>query len=154
MYRAIYKRCDGVQDLPEGYISHCPLLSSITNIETREPRKATVLSVNWLAHDPSLEVINSGHGKKDKMIVSRLCKNQLFRMFISVWNRMPPQTRCSDSVPEVYKDAKRAVISYQFAKERLYSLFQRTALGTWLTKPEEQDLFSIEEAPNNGISAK
>ena len=144
LVRAIHKRCEHVKELPEGYKTHCPQLSSITNIEARQPGKAPNFATNWLAHDSRLEIVDCANGKTNQGLPSRLCKNDMYRKFSEIWHRMDPVTRCSEKIPSVYHEAKNAVISYQFAKTRLYESLSQMSMGQWMSKPQEQDQFQLE----------
>ena len=145
MARAVHGRCKvHLTDLPEGYKMHSPQLSTITNIESRQPGKAPNFGINWLAHDSGLEVIRCDTGKTDKGLPSRLCKNDMYKRFSKIWHRMEPSTRCSSTIPATYHDTKHAVVSYQMAKEQLYTAMAQHGMGQWIKKPPEQDQFQIE----------
>ena len=141
--RAMYARMGEVPGLPEQYRIHKPILSSVTSPESRQPGKAPNFAVDWTEGDEHVEVINAMHGKDENSLPSKLCKQQMFQLFLSLWGRLPAiVTQDAAKPPALYSEAKMAVLDYQAAKTALYTTFSKAKLGDWIKKPVEQDDFS------------
>ena len=138
--RALYGRLGEDPDLPEPYQLNRPLLSGISNPESRQPGKAPNFSCNWLLGDPAMEAIQTTTGKRDDGMPSRLCKYQMFIRYLEVLNKLP-EVPLLQQVPEEYHEAKMASTGYQVAKEAVTKAFEKVGLGAWVKKPMEQDIF-------------
>ncbi|XP_048391271.1 double-stranded RNA-specific editase 1-like isoform X5 [Stegostoma tigrinum] len=141
--RAVYQRISEIEDLPSIYTLNRPLLSGISNTESRQPGKAPNFSVNWVVDDSGLEVINAMTGKDDMGRPSRLCKHVLHNRWLRLHGKLPFLNRSKQEKFTSYYDAKQAATEYQAAKESLIKEFQRSGLGMWVKKPIEQDQFSL-----------
>ncbi|XP_048455428.1 double-stranded RNA-specific editase 1 isoform X2 [Rhincodon typus] len=141
--RAVYQRISEIEDLPSIYILNRPLLSGISNTESRQPGKAPNFSVNWVVDDSGLEVINAMTGKDDMGRPSRLCKHVLHSRWLRLHGKLPFLNRSKQEKFTSYYEAKQAATEYQAAKESLIKEFQRSGLGMWVKKPIEQDQFSL-----------
>lgn len=146
MSRAMYARVTGLESLPELYRFNRPLLSGISNPESRQPGKAPNFSANWIVCDEGLEVITAMTGKTEQSEPSRVCKYQMFVKFCKLYGRIPSFTNQSAvSRPRHYGDAKVIVVDYQLAKQQLSKAFEKAGLGVWMKKPMEQDQFDCME---------
>ncbi|XP_078085092.1 double-stranded RNA-specific editase 1-like isoform X1 [Mustelus asterias] len=141
--RAVYQRISEIEDLPSIYTLNRPLLSGISNTESRQPGKAPNFSVNWVVDDSGLEVINAMTGKDDMGRPSRLCKYVLHSRWLRLHGKLPFLHRSKQEKFSSYYEAKQAATEYQAAKESLIKEFQRSGLGMWVKKPIEQDQFAL-----------
>ena len=159
--RAVYARIIEPGNLPTPYKLNRPMLSGISNPESRQPGKAPSFSVNWLKEDglkpppaegeaPSktaMEVVATMQGKTEQGQPSRVCKYQMFGCFLKIWkgglSRIDGEK--DEPRPSLYADAKLASKNYQDAKEAMFKTFDKSGLGTWMKKPMEQDLFQLDE---------
>ncbi|XP_038643523.1 double-stranded RNA-specific editase 1 isoform X2 [Scyliorhinus canicula] len=141
--RAVYQRISEIEELPSIYTLNRPLLSGISNTESRQPGKAPNFSVNWVVDDSGLEVINAMTGKDDIGRPSRLCKYVLHNRWLRLHGKLPFLHRSKQEKFSSYYEAKQAATEYQAAKESLIKEFQRSGLGMWVKKPIEQDQFAL-----------
>ncbi|XP_067892093.1 double-stranded RNA-specific editase 1-like isoform X3 [Heterodontus francisci] len=141
--RAVYQRISEIEDLPNIYTLNRPLLSGISNTESRQPGKAPNFSVNWVVDDSGLEVINAMTGKDDMGRPSRLCKHVLHSRWLRLHGKLLFLHRSKQEKFSSYYEAKQAATEYQAAKESLIKEFQRSGLGMWVKKPIEQDQFAL-----------
>ncbi|XP_067844105.1 double-stranded RNA-specific editase 1-like isoform X2 [Heptranchias perlo] len=141
--RAVYQRISDIEDLPSIYTLNRPLLSGISNTESRQPGKAPNFSVNWVVDDSGLEVINAMTGKDDMGRPSRLCKHALHNRWLRLHGKLPFLLRSRQGKFNSYYEAKQAATEYQAAKESLIKEFQKGGLGMWVKKPIEQDQFVL-----------
>ncbi|GCB71839.1 hypothetical protein scyTo_0001718 [Scyliorhinus torazame] len=141
--RAVYQRISEIEELPSIYTLNRPLLSGISNTESRQPGKAPNFSVNWVVDDSGLEVINAMTGKDDIGRPSRLCKYVLHSRWLRLHGKLPFLHRSKQEKFSSYYEAKQAATEYQAAKESLIKEFQRSGLGMWVKKPIEQDQFAL-----------
>ncbi|XP_070535459.1 double-stranded RNA-specific editase 1-like isoform X3 [Ptychodera flava] len=140
--RAVYNRASDIEDLPPMFHLNKPLLSGISNTESRQPGKAPNFSINWTVLDEGMEVINAMTGKDDYGRPSRISKNAFYRHFKQLYGRI---STLSDDMqkPQFYGDAKLKSVIYQKAKQQMFKTFQKAGLGTWVEKPIEQDQFDM-----------
>lgn len=146
LQRAVYARLMGIENLYMPFRLNQPLLSGISNPESRQPGKTPRFSVNWTAGYDGLEVINTTTGKTEQGEMSRLCPQNFFRHFNKLFGNVPSAT--SQTVmerPRLYSEAKMTVINYQLTKQNLFKAFQGANLGNWICKPFEQDQFCLTE---------
>jgi len=145
LMRAMYGRIkfESSVELPASYHLNFPLLSPVSNPETRSIQKATSFAYVWLIADgnfnekcPLTEVISTTSGKLENGVASKLCKAEMFRLFIEVM-----KASCNYKLPATYADAKLMATEYQQVKAMLYDSFKKSMLGTWVKKPLEQDQF-------------
>lgn len=141
--RAVYQRIIEIEDLPNIYTLNRPLLSGISNAESRQPGKAPNFSVNWAVGDTSLEVINTMTGKDDMGRPSRLCKHVLYSRWLRLYGKLLFLARSKQGKFSSYHETKQAAIEYQDAKQTLIKEFQKSGLGMWVKKPIEQDHFTL-----------
>ncbi|XP_028835885.1 double-stranded RNA-specific editase 1-like isoform X1 [Denticeps clupeoides] len=141
--RAMYQRIADIEDLPQQFTLNRPLLSGISNAESRQPGKAPNFSVNWAVGDQVLEVINATTGKDDLGRPSRLCKHSLYSRWVRLHTKLSHTLRIKTAKPSSYHEAKQAAVEYHTAKQTLIRAFQKAGLGAWVKKPVEQDQFSL-----------
>ena len=140
MTRAVFGRIKLESELlPVGYRLNQPMLSPVSQPETRLPQKAPSFGVSWLVDSENMEVINTSTGKQNNGDPSQLCKAEMFRMFANTWN----QLNSGQEFPPVYGDVKRMADDYQAAKITLYKTFREASLGCWMERPMEQDNFML-----------
>lgn len=126
--------------LPPGYRLTQPILSPVSQPETRLPQKAPSFAVSWLADSSeSMELINTTTGKQYSGDASHLCKAEMFRLFAATWH----QLNSGHDFSQVYGDVKRMADDYQAAKITLYKAFREAGLGCWMERPIEQDNFLL-----------
>ncbi|XP_075911150.1 double-stranded RNA-specific editase 1 isoform X2 [Petromyzon marinus] len=141
--RAAYQRISDIWDLPSPYKLNRPMLSGISNAESRQAGKAPSFSANWSYGDGSLEVINATTGKNDLGRASRLSKHALFSRWLRVNRKLNTRIDLKGKRMNVYCEAKLAAEDYQGAKRQLNRAFHKASLGAWMKKPIEQDQFSL-----------
>ena len=91
--RALYQRVSTITDLAEPYIANYPLLLGTSHPEPRIT-KSSGLSMNWAWGDKDPELINAQTGKLEDAVPSRVCKQQLFERFTSLWDGLAsPETK-------------------------------------------------------------
>lgn len=140
MTRAVFGRMRLEQcSLPLGYRVNKPMLTSITQPETRLQKKAPSYAVSWLVNSAQAEVISTSTGKQFSGEPSQLCKSEMFRLFAETWN----QLNSGQEFPPVYSDVKKMADDYQAAKITLYKTFRDASLGCWMERPIEQDNFLL-----------
>ncbi|XP_077993395.1 double-stranded RNA-specific editase 1-like isoform X2 [Glandiceps talaboti] len=140
--RAVYNRVSDIEELPELFRLNKPLLSGISNTESRQPGKAPNFSINWTVLDEGMEIINAMTGKDDYGRPSRISKHDLYRHFKQLCGRISSLSE-EDPKPQFYGDAKVKSLMYQETKQQMYKTFQKAGLGTWVEKPIEQDQFDV-----------
>jgi double stranded RNA-specific editase B len=144
MSRAMYGRINLPPDcLPPCYRLNRPLLTPISNPESRQVQKAPNFACSWLLGEESgsaLEVINTSVGKLESGSPSLLCKAEMFRLFSKVWDGLmsPESIRPTD-----YAKAKQSALEQQEAKAHFYSALDGNNLGPWVRKPVEMDQFQL-----------
>ncbi|MBN3307909.1 RED2 editase, partial [Amia calva] len=142
--RTVLHRLQRVGHLPASYKHNQPLLSGLSNSDSRQPGKSPGFSVNWTAGDTGLEVINASTGRrKDSGASSRLCKHVLFTRWAKLYRKLSVQVPNHGEMPLMYCEAKLAARTYQTVKQQLYKSLQDSGLGTWIRKPPEQDQFLL-----------
>lgn len=150
--RAVFARLANIEMLPKGYLLNRPMLSGISNPESRLPGKAPSFSVNWLAGEPTMEVINTMQGKTEQGTPSRLCKYEMFKLFERLWGKLMPLSGVKSTEKfALYGDVKSAMEQYQECKAKMNNAFKKMGLGAWVAKPVEQDMFEI-VAPSGAVS--
>jgi len=142
--------------VPEGYRLNKPLLTGISNSESRQPGKAPNFSVNWTFGDAGLEVINAMTGKDEDSRPSRLCKRRFFERWTQLAGRVNAVVDSSRKPPSgdvdvdplklaarCYFDVKQEAADYHKTKQEMISAFTKQGLGQWVKKPLEQDSFDL-----------
>lgn len=89
LLRAVHMRLVGVQNISPPYMLNKPLLSGISNTESRQPGKAPNFSVNWMLGEEGLEVTNTTTGKSENGYPSRICKSSLYAHFKELYGQLP-----------------------------------------------------------------
>lgn len=152
--RAVFNRVlePGV---PAPYRLHRPMLSGISNPESRQPGKAPSFSINWLIGEPAMEIVATMQGKTEQGVPSRVCKYQMFAKYASLVRKGLPKIQYEGEETGgmvkpapgdfVYGEEKERSKRYQQAKKALFKSFDKSGLGTWMEKPLEQDLFHLDE---------
>ena len=141
--RALYGRLTGAQSFPEPYRANQPLLSGISNPESRQIGKAPNFAISWCIGDTSLEVINTTTGKTESGPESQLCKRELFKKYLKLQGRLMSMVETKVR-PNVYHEAKELCTEYNKAKEQLVKHFKENSFGQWVKKPVEQDMFTVD----------
>lgn len=146
--RAVYSRVNTItscEAMKAPFRLNRPLLSGISNPESRQPGKAPNTSVNWCLGDLALEVVNPMTGRTEQSSNSRLCKQSLFKMYSQIADKLPHLVGPKDpaSTPKIYGEVKAVFADYWEVKEELFKTFQRMGLGTWVKKPSEVDQFEL-----------
>ncbi|XP_041458711.1 double-stranded RNA-specific editase 1-like [Lytechinus variegatus] len=139
--RAMFSRLSTIEDLPAGYSLNKPLLSGISNAESRQPGRAPNHSANWTFDDPCLEVINTTTGKNETGQPSQLCKAALFSHFKQIYNRISMITNPGAQLARSYEEAKHMSTDFHKAKQVMTKAFLKSGCGNWIEKPLEQDMF-------------
>lgn len=140
MSRAMYHRLGDLEGLPPPFKQNRPLMNGTSSAEPRATIKSPNHSANWSEGDDGFEIVNAQTGMiGEGRASSRLCKQSLFKRFISLWKKLKPAV----PVPLSYHVAKRGVVNYQAAKVIVMKGFERQGLGTWIRKPVEQDMFEL-----------
>lgn len=143
MSRAMYQRLGDLEGLPPLFKQSRPLMNGTTAPEARITIKSPNTSVNWSEGDEGFEMVNAIRGKVGEVpVASRLCKQNLFKRFISLWRKLKP----AEQVPLSYHDAKEGAVDYQSAKMIVMKGFHGQGLGSWIRKPVEQDMFELSDA--------
>ena len=143
MSRAMYQRLGDLEGLPPLFKQSRPLMNGTTAPEARITIKSPNTSVNWSEGDEGFELVNAIRGKVGEVpVASRLCKQNLFKRFISLWRKLKP----AEQVPLSYHDAKEGAVDYQSAKMTVMKGFHGQGLGSWIRKPVEQDMFELSDA--------
>ncbi|XP_071788126.1 double-stranded RNA-specific editase 1-like isoform X1 [Asterias amurensis] len=139
--RALYGRLGALEELPASFHHNHPMLSGVSNTQSRQPGKAPNFSVNWTEKDAELEVINATTGKQEVGQPSRVCKSSLFQTFKSLYGKLSTTTEQQATPPRTYAEAKALAVDYNQAKAVMVQGFEKAGLGAWIKKPMEQDLF-------------
>ncbi|XP_075899264.1 double-stranded RNA-specific editase B2 isoform X2 [Nelusetta ayraudi] len=144
--RVLNQRLERLGPLPLAHRRNQPLLSGISGADCwQQTGKATCVSVNWTLGDAQLEVLNTATGRRrESGASSRLCKHAMFAR----WSRLHRKLAAHLSAPPdalqlQYCEAKRAARSYQAAKQQWFRSLQEAGLGSWVTKPAEQEHFLL-----------
>lgn len=142
MSRAMYHRLGDLEGLPPLFKQNRPLMNGTTTPEPRATIKSPNVSVNWSEGDQGFEVVNASKGViDDGRAASRLCKQSLFKRFIALWKKLKPGV----AGPLRYHIAKEGATHYQAAKVIVMKGFESQGLGTWISKPVEQDMFELSD---------
>ncbi len=139
--RAVYARVTSLEELPPMYRLNKPLLSGISNTESRQPGKAPSFSVNWTIGDSELEAINTTTGKDELGKSSRICKKELFEHFKKLYGKLSMITTMPKTAPKTYAESKALAEEYHKTKAKMVAACEKAGLGTWIKKPLEQDQF-------------
>ncbi|XP_072173490.1 double-stranded RNA-specific editase 1-like [Diadema setosum] len=139
--RAMFARLTQLEELPNGFHMTKPLLSGISNAESRQPGKAPNHSTNWTFEEPGLEVINTTTGKNEQGHPSHLCKASFYSLFKMLYGHVSSIVPAQPTPPQSYSEAKRRAQDFHRAKHLMMQAFEKNGLGTWIKKPLEQDMF-------------
>lgn len=135
--RALYKRLDDLDDLPPQYKLNRHVVNAISSPESRATGKSPSYSMNWTIGDEKLECVDAVKGKMENNQASRLCKDAFFRKFLALWKRL----RRNVAEPSSYHEGKYSAQVYQSSVLAMKNAYQSRNLGTWVSKPCEQDDF-------------
>ncbi|CAH1774043.1 unnamed protein product [Owenia fusiformis] len=143
--RAVYARvlANDTGSWPGSFRINRPLLSGITNQESRQPGKAPNFAVLWGFGDPALEVVTAMTGKTESGSPASVCKYSLFKRFAELYGCIPSIKGQGVERPRTYAECKTSMLDYQLAKQQLYKAFNANKLGSWVEKPIEQDQFEL-----------
>ncbi|KAJ3639636.1 hypothetical protein Zmor_002981 [Zophobas morio] len=143
LYRAICGRIESeVTGLPNLFQLNKPSLFLLTSRQTRDVGKSPRLSINWCLSSPQPEIVRTNTGKPEGGN-SKLCKREFMIKFMNTRGKIFSITEVESKSLKTYGDIKEAASSYQVAKTRLYEAFIKANLGTWISKPTEQDMFQL-----------
>ncbi|KAM8966625.1 double-stranded RNA-specific editase B2 isoform 2-T2 [Pelodytes ibericus] len=141
--RVMNQRIEDIGPLPAPYRHNHPLLSGVSNAESRQPGKSPSVSINWIVGSSDLEVINTTTGKKASGGSSRLCKHMLYARWSKLYEKLSSRFSRFEEIPSMYCEAKLTDSLYQTVKQQLFLAIQKAGLGTWVKKPPEQDQFLL-----------
>ena len=149
MLRAICNRYGALDDLPAPFATRqTPLLSGISNEESRQPGKASGFAVNWyVGNSANMEVITTMKGKTEQEKPSQICKFEMLKLFAGCYGKL--QTRFgiqTDPQTEQYTDIKSQQVDYQKAKKIFADKLKSNKMGFWVSKPREQDEFTMQDS--------
>ncbi|CAG9856206.1 unnamed protein product [Phyllotreta striolata] len=143
LYRAICGRIEStLQGLPPPFLLNRPGMLRLTSTEVRQALKAPNFSVIWTIGMDKPEVVNCNTGKLEDGRLSLVCKQNLCNRFSKTFDAFSDGT-AAKCVPGTLMEAKEMVANYNQAKRSLYDAFAKGQLGSWVTKPIEQDWFDI-----------
>ncbi|XP_005107468.1 uncharacterized protein LOC101855902 [Aplysia californica] len=131
-------------ELPSTYQLHHPLLGRVTACDPpRETQKTKSYSVNWTYDDARPEVLEGNTGRlpsgESETSKSRLSKSDLYNMFKATCQHFGQEGLVSN--PN-YLQAKRRSQDFLQAKILMFEKFQQLGYGKWVSKPEEEKVFS------------
>lgn len=148
--RAMFER---VQDLEieytDGYCLHKPMMSPCSSEEPRRAKNTPAFSINWSILDDKMEKIDTSTGKCTNKENSRLCKRELFKLYLETMEKLGPVVLqgspeyLKDIKSRTYGEAKSFATDYQKVKESLTRAMIKGDVGFWVKKPEEFESFSI-----------
>ncbi|XP_074041218.1 adenosine deaminase acting on RNA [Leptinotarsa decemlineata] len=142
LHRAIGKRIEGsLQGLPPPYLLNRPAMWRATSVEVRQPQKAPNFSVIWTCGLGQPEIVNSTIGKPEEG-VSIVSKQKLGERFVKLFGKLSNLSGI-ETLPATMIEAKETVQNYTSAKQCLFEAFKKAHLGTWISKPVEQDMFEL-----------
>ncbi|XP_035162655.2 double-stranded RNA-specific editase B2 [Callithrix jacchus] len=141
--RVMSHRMEDVGQLPTSYRHNRPLLSGVSDAETRQPGKSPPFSVNWVMGSTDLEIINATTGRRSCGGPSRLCKHVFSVRWARLYSRLSTRTPSPGDTPSMYCEAKLGAHTYQEVKQQLFLAFQKAGLGIWVQKPPEQQQFLL-----------
>ena len=153
-----------MNELPNEFKLNKPILSSITNLGSRNVFKSSNKSLLWSPHLKSnvkLEIINCKSGINVNGCASSVCKYQIFKEWLATYLLIVELQKSHGTFINIsdisslktlielnknefsYNDLKLLAEDYQNAKLKVYGAFEKKNLGSWITKPFEQDHFII-----------
>lgn len=127
------------------HVNH-PWLGRVTAYDPpRETEKTNNLSVNWSIGDTNTEVTDGRTGAcmtrtHNSPTPSRICKAALYASFKEISAKVGHEELVN---VETYSDAKKMASEFQEAKYKLYDHFRSSKYGQWVSKPMEQEMFSM-----------
>ncbi|XP_076252065.1 adenosine deaminase acting on RNA isoform X2 [Rhynchophorus ferrugineus] len=153
LYRAICGRIENtLQGLPPPFLLNRPEMLKVSSVESRQAQKAPSFAVIWTIGMEKPEVVSTEKGRPD-VGISLVCKQNIAQRFFSLHDRLSPISD-EELVTTSYGEAKESVKTYVAARQTLYLAFKKAQLGTWVTKPLEQDMFEFSTpAENTDITA-
>nr|XP_039274262.1 double-stranded RNA-specific editase 1-like [Styela clava] len=136
------------QIIKEPYKIHRPVLAPITNPVGRNTGKAPGFCLHWTLGDENPTIVNTVTGKlqDNDEASSNLCKMEMYRMFRKLTNIQGLEPKVNiplNCKTTQYGEMKKLATEYQELKTNLHAGFRAAGLGTWVKKPEEVDLFTI-----------
>ncbi|KAJ8980740.1 hypothetical protein NQ317_011388 [Molorchus minor] len=142
LHRAICGRIEPtLQGLPPPYLLSRPAMLRMSNLEVRQPQKAPSFAVIWAKDFEAPEIVNTLMGKPD-IGTSVVSKQSLATRFATICGQLSSISGIN-KLPATYAEAKWSMSRYNVAKERLLEAFKKAQLGSWVSKPMEQDTFGI-----------
>ncbi|KAK0049375.1 double-stranded RNA-specific editase 1 [Biomphalaria pfeifferi] len=132
------------EQLPQPYHLNHPVLGRVTACDPpRETQKTKSYSVNWRLGEDRPEVLDGSLGicysALEQKMFSRLSKKNMFDKY----KRACAAHRRSE-LPSgsTYYATKRMNQSFLQAKEAMFKQFRATGCGKWISKPQEEEMFS------------
>ena len=149
--RAMCCRVKGLKsELPPSFTINHPTLRQTTGSDEtkRHTEKTTPYSLNWVTGDEEVELIDGTNGRPissplqlhSQVPPSRISKASLFSLFMTV---MKSTTKNKINDATTYRDLKQSACEYQQAKAKLFAFCERHGYGSWVKKPEEEELFTM-----------
>lgn len=81
--RAMFERIDDIGlDLGSSFKINKPMMSPCGTEEPRRAKNTPPFSINWCIIDETLEKIDTVTGKQTNKMSSRLCKRELFQLYL------------------------------------------------------------------------
>uniref|UniRef100_A0A2C9LP72 A to I editase domain-containing protein n=1 Tax=Biomphalaria glabrata TaxID=6526 RepID=A0A2C9LP72_BIOGL len=132
------------EQLPQPYHLNHPVLGRVTACDPpRETQKTKSYSVNWRLGEDRPEILDGSLGicysALEQKMFSRLSKKNMFDKY----KRACAAHRRSE-LPSgsTYYATKRMNQSFLQAKEAMFKQFRATGCGKWISKPQEEEMFS------------
>ncbi|CAG5114239.1 Oidioi.mRNA.OKI2018_I69.chr2.g8301.t1.cds [Oikopleura dioica] len=148
--RAMFERIENIgTDYASSFRLNKPMMSPCGTEEPRRAKNTPPFSINWCIIDEKLEKIDTVTGKQMTREPSRLCKRELFQLYLRTIEQLGPVVDKSyaQKIQEIktksYLDAKNLSTEYQTVKNSLYEKMKVANVGYWVKKPEEFESFSI-----------
>lgn len=166
MRRAVYTRISKINDLPSCYQVKNPSLYEVQHSDNRKD-KAHKMSLNWCLQHPkpssaSRELIECLEGTSFLGGASQLAKRELFKCFISLWDRLASRALKRETTRMIggadvshypYDKVKALAQGYQWSKWKVAEHFSKQPYGSrWLKMPREVDQFSLREEDRSSES--
>lgn len=139
-------------ELPSGFRLNHPWIGRVTQHEVgRETEKTNNVSMNWAFHEQSAEVTDGRTGAQMSRTdgiptPSRLCKHEMLNRFKHLVCRIDGFSDFlmmnADGEKKTYRELKDEAVDFQTAKKSFVDTLRNMRYGAWVTKPNEQDMFT------------
>lgn len=111
--RAICGRVENIQGLPPPFRLNRPSMHQLMSSETRQPSKAPSFALIWTTGQNDFEIVNTTIGKPDGGVISKVCKHEFMKRFLSLVGVISSLSGVEANPPTLYSEAKEAVNSYK-----------------------------------------